>query len=157
MTCLSAEYDDYVACCKARGDTPKHHTAFDLGGWVKSERRAQWVLNRRDEIAVRVTSLSKTEAQKRKEAPVCTGAIDYFPTALTAVGRLSRIGNEQHNPGTELHWDRAKSGDEADALVRHLIDRRRNPIDTDGVPHVVKVAWRALALAEKYLEENPWN
>ena len=86
----------------------------------------------------------------RKLRPVCSGVLDYFPDALLAVAELSRIGNEQHNPGQPLHWDRSKSTDDADALVRHLLDR--GTIDTDGVRHSAKVAWRALALLQKELE-----
>lgn len=89
-------------------------------------------------------------AALRKRAPVATGVVDYFPDALKAVAECSLVGNEQHNPGSELHWDRSKSGDEADALVRHLIDRGK--LDTDGVRHSAKVAWRALALLQKEIE-----
>jgi len=92
------------------------------------------------------------DAATRKAHPVATGCLDYFPDALLAVAELSRIGNEQHNPGTPLHWDRSKSGDEADALVRHLIDRGKR--DTDGVRHSAKVAWRALALLQKEIENE---
>ena len=93
-----------------------------------------------------------TDAKKRKEIPVATGVIDYFPLALLAIAELSRVGNEQHNPGTPLHWDRSKSGDESDALMRHFIER--GTIDTDGVRHSTKVAWRALALLQKELESE---
>lgn len=90
------------------------------------------------------------DAKARKATPVTTGCLDYFPDALLAIAELSRIGNEQHNPGTPLHWDRSKSSDEADALLRHLIDRGTR--DTDGVRHTAKVAWRALALLQKEIE-----
>lgn len=90
------------------------------------------------------------EAAKRKACPVATGVIDYFPDAIQEIARLSKIGNEQHNPGQPLHWDREKSGDEGDALMRHFIDR--GTFDTDGVRHSTKVAWRALALLQKELE-----
>lgn len=88
----------------------------------------------------------------RKNLSLATGLLDYFPNALLAVAALSRIGNEQHNPGQPMHWNRGKSGDEADALLRHLVDR--GLYDTDGVRHSAKVAWRALALLQKELEEN---
>ena len=90
------------------------------------------------------------EAKKRKDVPVFSGVLMYFPDALRAVAELSRIGNEQHNPGTPLHWDRSKSGDELDALTRHLLDVGKT--DTDGVRHSVKVAWRALSALQKELE-----
>ncbi len=95
---------------------------------------------------------STGEAQKRKTFPLATGCVDYFPDALLAVAELSRIGNEQHNPGKPLHWDRAKSTDEADALLRHFVDRGK--LDTDGVRHSAKVAWRALALLQKEIEKD---
>ncbi len=86
----------------------------------------------------------------RKRIPLTTGLLDYFPDALIAVAQCSQIGNEQHNPGALLHWDRSKSGDEADALMRHLL--QRGSVDTDGVLHTTKVAWRALALLQKEIE-----
>lgn len=89
-------------------------------------------------------------ARERKERPVYSGVLRYFPDALMEVARCSWVGNEQHNPGQPLHWDRAKSTDEADALVRHLLDA--GTVDTDGIRHTAKVAWRALALLQKELE-----
>lgn len=93
--------------------------------------------------------LPKT-ATERKTYPVASGVLDYFPDAIAEVAHVSYAGNEQHNPGTPLHWDRAKSGDEADALMRHLI--QRGTFDVDGIRHTAKVAWRALALLQKELE-----
>lgn len=92
-----------------------------------------------------------TKAADRKRVPIVTGLLDYFPRAAAAVAHCSFVGNEQHNPGEPLHWDRTKSTDHADCLGRHLL--QRGTIDSDGIPHSVKVAWRALALAEVELEE----
>lgn len=91
-----------------------------------------------------------TDPKARKSLPIATGVLDYFPQALAAVAACSKAGNDQHNPGQPLHWDRAKSKDEADALIRHFLERGK--IDIDGIPHSAKVAWRALALLEKELE-----
>lgn len=82
------------------------------------------------------------DAQERKRIPIYSGVIRYFPDALAAVAKVSRIGNDQHNPGKPLHWDRSKSGDELDAMMRHVLDE-----DWD------KVAWRALANLQKELEK----
>lgn len=90
------------------------------------------------------------DAAARKGVPIVTGVLDYFPDAIAAVAECSRIGNEQHNPGSPLHWDRAKSGDESDALGRHLLERGSR--DSDGVRHSAKLAWRALALLQKEIE-----
>lgn len=89
-------------------------------------------------------------AADRKKIPAATGFIDYFPDAMIAVAQLSRIGNDQHNPGQPLHWAREKSTDEPDCLIRHFIERGTH--DTDGVLHSVKVAWRAMALLQKEIE-----
>lgn len=92
-----------------------------------------------------------TDAAARKAIPLATGLLDYFPNALAAVAALSKKANEQHNPGKPMRWDRSKSGDEADTLMRHLAER--GTVDTDGMRHSAKVAWRALALLQKELEE----
>ena len=92
------------------------------------------------------------DAQERKGLPVATGFCDYFPDAMIAVAELSRVGNDQHNPGKSLFWDRSKSGDESDALMRHFMDR--GTLDTDGVRHSTKVAWRAMALLQKEIEKE---
>lgn len=90
------------------------------------------------------------DAQERKDTPIVSGVLDYFPDAIAEVARCSLAGNKQHHDGTPLHWDKSKSTDEADALVRHLMER--GTIDTDGIRHSAKVAWRALALLQRELE-----
>lgn len=86
----------------------------------------------------------------RKEYPVFSGVLKYFPDAMMEVAHTSWIGNEQHNKGEPLHWAREKSTDDADALTRHLL--QAGTIDTDGVRHSAKVAWRALAVLQKEIE-----
>lgn len=86
----------------------------------------------------------------RKQYPVGTGVLDYFPDALVAVARVSLEGNIQHQIDGPLRWDRSKSTDEADALVRHFL--QRGTTDTDGMLHSAKLSWRALALLQKELE-----
>jgi hypothetical protein len=97
----------------------------------------------------RATTLP-TDAQGRKECPIASGVLDYFPDALVAISQVSWKGNEQHNPGQPLHWARGKSADEADTLIRHFM--QRGMIDSDGVRHSAKMAWRALALLQKEIE-----
>lgn len=92
-----------------------------------------------------------TNKDERKAAPVASGVLDYFSDALLAVANLSYVGNEQHNPGQPMHWARSKSTDHADCLMRHLIER--GTVDTDGIGHTVKVAWRALALLQTEIED----
>jgi hypothetical protein len=49
-----------------------------------------------------------------------------------------------------MHWAREKSTDHADCIVRHLIERGQ--VDTDGVRHSAKAAWRALAMLQTEIE-----
>ncbi len=91
-----------------------------------------------------------TDAKDRKRVPLASGVLDYFPDALAEIAHTSWVGNEQHNPGTPLHWDRTKSTDEADALMRHFMERGKT--DVDGLRHSAKMAWRALALLQKEIE-----
>lgn len=91
------------------------------------------------------------DSKERKNIPLTTGCLDYFPAALAAVAELSKKGNDKHNPGEPLHHARGKSTDHADCILRHLADR--GTVDPeDGIRHSVKVAWRALALLQEELE-----
>ena len=92
-----------------------------------------------------------TDPAERKAIPITSGVLDYFPAALAEVAKVSKAGNDQHNPGQPLHWARGKSTDQADTLVRHLMER--GSVDTDGMRHSAKLAWRALALLQIELEE----
>src|SRR6476659_9147002 len=93
-----------------------------------------------------------TDSAERKATPITSGVLDYFPLALAEVARVSKAGNDQHNPGQPLHWDKTKSLDHADCIPRHLIDRGSR--DTDGMRHSAKLAWRALALLQTELENE---
>lgn len=90
--------------------------------------------------------------KERKEYPLFSGLLKYFPDALMEVSHVSKVGNDQHNPGEPLHWAKEKSTDEPDALMRHLVES--GTIDTDGIRHSAKVAWRALALLQRELEND---
>lgn len=99
-----------------------------------------------------VTARLPTDSAARKNMPIATGVIDYFPDALAAIAEVSKKGNDKHNPGEPLHWAREKSTDHADCIARHLIERGR--LDEDGGRHSAKLAWRALALLQEEIEEE---
>lgn len=98
-------------------------------------------------------SKSERKPVTRKDYPITTGCIHYFPDALKAVARCSKIGNDQHNPGEPLHWAKDKSSDHLDCLGRHLAEAGTYDVD-DGVMHDVKVAWRALANLQTLIENG---
>ena len=125
-----------------------------------SARISEMVVNQEEEVCNGMCSdctcgeLEKefiSHAQERKDTPVFSGVLKYFPNALKEVSKCSKAGNDQHHPDKPLHWDMDKSKDEYDALTRHLIDHTINPVDTDGILHLTKVAWRALAGLERHL------
>ena len=91
-------------------------------------------------------------AKERKATPIYSGVLMYFPEAIKAVAQCSMAGNDQHHKDKPLHWDRSKSGDELDALTRHLMDA--GTLDSDGVRHSAKLAWRALANLQKEIENE---
>ena len=107
-----------------------------------------------DEVKINTKTkmLLSTDSAERKQMPITTGVLDYFPLALAEVAKCSKAGNDQHHPGKPLHWDKSKSTDHADCIARHLIDR--DSYDTDGIRHSVKLAWRALAYLQIQLENE---
>ena len=105
--------------------------------------------------------LLPTDPAKRKEYPIVTGVLDYFPSALLEVARVSFIGNQQHNPGQPLHWARGKSTDQLDAGGRHLMERNTSSDqnktfqltrDEHGLVIQAQNIWRMLADLQLALE-----
>ena len=97
--------------------------------------------------------LLPTDSAMRKDTPICTGMLDYFPRSAAYVARISVLGNDKHNPGEPLHWAKGKSADQPDCIARHLIERGTFDPD-DGALHDGKLAWRALANLETELEKR---
>ena len=84
------------------------------------------------------------DSKERKDIPIYTGVINYFPDAFVELAKLSLRGGVQHGQTREtLHWDRDKSTDHLDALCRHMIDE-----------DWVEVAWRALANLQVQIEKE---
>lgn len=92
------------------------------------------------------------DAQKRLEYPMADGLLDYFPNALAEVARLSHVATQQHHPDQPMHWDRSKSTDHANKIMRHLVDRGKR--DDKNMRHSAMVAWRALALLQEEIERE---
>ena len=51
-----------------------------------------------------------------------------------------------------MKWVRGISNDEADAAMRHFLCR--DEVDTDGILHAAKAAWRMLAFLQKKIEAD---
>ena len=134
----SAEHDNRMRAIAQNGNSGEHYTT--------TMTYEQESINMFD-----VIDAKEIKAKSRKDIPVFSGVLKYFPNALKEVAKCSKAGNDQHHPDKPLHWDMNKSTDEYDALTRHLIDHTINPMDDDGVLHLAKVAWRALAGLERHL------
>ena len=134
----SAEHDNRMRAIAQNGNSGEHYTT--------TMTYEQESINMFD-----VLDAKEVKAKSRKDIPVFSGVLKYFPNALKEVAKCSKAGNDQHHPDKPLHWDMNKSTDEYDALTRHLIDHTINPMDDDGVLHLAKVAWRALAGLERHL------
>lgn len=110
------------------------------------------------------TTTLPTDSAVRKDIPIYSGVVAYFPAALAGVARISKQGNDKHNPGLPLHHARGKSMDHADCIVRHLIDladalaviERTPPLvavdPTLALAEVSNLAWRALAYSQELHE-----
>jgi len=118
-----------------------------------------------------------TDSAARKEYPLHRGLLRYFPAALAGVARISKIGNDKHNPGQDMHHSRGKSGDHGDCILRHLIDleealacidkvaperrdaacerapERRDAACERALNEASHIAWRALALSQELHEK----
>ena len=114
--------------------------------------------NARRATTVAATSrpqLFPESAQGRKDHPVFTGVLMYFPDAIAAVAAVSKAGNDQHNPGQPLHWAREKSTDQTDTATRHMMDHGVGfTKDMDGQYHLAKAAWRILAELQLTIEKD---
>lgn len=82
---------------------------------------------------------------ERKAIPVWTGCVRYFPSALLEVAKVSKYGNDQHNPGQPLHWAQGKSMNQVDTCARHLLDADAVEGTAEEISHLAQAAWRILA------------
>lgn len=104
-----------------------------------------------------------TDSNERKEYPLFRGVLRYFPAALAGIANISKRGNDKHNPGEEMHHARNKSPDQADCIVRHLVDiedllaaqaRGDTTITKEAILiEVNQMAWRALAFSQEIHEK----
>ena len=128
----------------------KYMYKWNKQGDIEIIPEEQEVLNLQEQTPIKFTE--NPIKFTRKETPIFTGVLNYFPDAIREVAKCSYAGQQQNNPDKPLAWDRSKSGDELDALSRHLLEA--GTIDTDGIRHSAKVAWRALANLQKEIEQS---
>lgn len=103
-----------------------------------------------------------TDSQERKNYPLLRGVLRYFPAALAGVANTSKLGNDKHNPGEDMHHARGKSPDHGDCIIRHLMDtqdmlaayERGEGVTLEEILiEVNQMAWRALAYSQALHEQ----
>lgn len=103
-----------------------------------------------------------TDSNDRKNYALFSGCLRYFPAALAGVAKTSKLGNDKHNPGQEMHHARNKSQDHGDCIIRHLVDindllaakERGEKVDDELIlAEVGSMAWRALAFSQEIHEK----
>ncbi len=104
-----------------------------------------------------------TDSNERKNIPLLSGCLKYFPAALAGVANISKLGNDKHNPGEPLHHARGKSMDHGDCILRHLTDvedlkAAKSRGDTTITNEAIlleagQLAWRTLAYVQMLHEE----
>ncbi len=91
-----------------------------------------------------------TDDEERKQIRIYDGFIKYFPNAIVEVTKVSCEGSDQHHADKPVHWDREKSKEELNSLMRHLLEAA----ETDDVKDWARVAWRAMANLQKRAEQK---
>ena len=87
-----------------------------------------------------MSKLPENDAQ-RKAIRIYDGFMKYFPDAIIEVTKCSCRGNEQHHKDDPLWWDKTKSKEELNSMMRHLIEAQ----ETNSIDDWARVAWRAMA------------
>lgn len=82
--------------------------------------------------------------------PMADGCLDYFPNALAEVSRISYEGSAKHNPGQPMYWNRAKSHDHRNKVIRHTVETKDD--SEASIEHAAQAAWRALAQLQVMIE-----
>lgn len=102
------------------------------------------------------------DSKERKDYPLLSGCLKYFPAALAGVALVSKQGNDKHNPGEPLHHARGKSMDHGDCIIRHLMDaedlqaaiNRGERVTPEALLlEASQLAWRALAYSQMLHEQ----
>ena len=104
-------------------------------------------------IPMHTPPLRAYTSAERKAMPLWSGVMRYFPDALMAIARLSKKGNDKHNPGEPLHWAREKSTDQEDCAARHLLTPDWVDPET-GETELVAAGWRILAALQLQEEKR---
>lgn len=86
----------------------------------------------------------------RKAIKIYDGFMVYFKDAIIEVAKVSSLGHQQHHPDEPLHWDKNKSKEELNSMMRHLLEA----METDSIEDWARVAWRAMAKVQRRCDDE---
>ena len=113
-----------------------HRQIYPQPGWVEHDVEEIW----RNVLAV-IREIADRDRSKLSKL-----------AGLSITNQRETVLVFNRKTGKPLHHDRSKSTDHADCIIRHLVDA--GTLDTDGVRHSAKVAWRSLALLQEEIERD---
>ena len=91
---------------------------------------------------------------KLDDGKIMAGVLSDFSLALIEVAKVGTFGAKKYSRGG---WQHVENGPERyyDALWRHLLDERHEPIDKEsGLLHLSHLCWNVLARLELILREK---
>lgn len=165
-------FDDPLYPLTANTETDVGHLSWAVNGRQFRDTEGQYdIVELLTGVPEERTGMTlPTDSAVRKEVPLFTGCLAYFPAALAEVARVSKGGNDKHNPGEPMHHARGKSMDHQDCILRHTVDaadfeaalKRGLKINGLGTEDEIKEAviyekaqraWRDLADLQVTIEE----
>ena len=90
---------------------------------------------------------SADESRKRVKLG---NVLKLFPDAMCALALHIQEGADKYCDG-EIRWDRSKSPDEIESLLRHVLEQVHMP-DCESTAR--SIAWRGMANLQKVIERN---
>ena len=90
-----------------------------------------------------------TNDEERKKIRL-SAIFTLFPKACVALAKHIKAGADKWCGG-QLRWDRTKSPEELESLLRHVFEQVQNPTCVETAK---AIAWRAMANLEKVIEAS---
>lgn len=161
--CAVAQRQEKPATTNSFLPTFGHYSQAELNeAFAIRKRESAKYIENADKLSTKRLTLP-TDSEERKSYPLYRGCLQYFSAALAGVAKVSKLGNDKHNPGQPLHHARGKSTDHADCIIRHLIDvsdllaakeRGDASVTTEQILlEVSQMTWRALAFSQELNEK----
>ena len=98
------------------------------------------------------------DPKERKELPMWRACLMFFPKTFVAITKLSMKGQKQHKyKEGNIEWDRSKSSDDWDSLIRHMFNLQEaiKNKDVGQIQQTSSVSIRNKVTKKEGLEQSP--